>query len=191
MATWLSKTSITTATDFAGMTAPSSSFPLSQTTREKSHGLECVASLPCAVAGYNHGVAREARPRTEKMTSNWLPAETAPESGTFLIAVFEGDWDNPYRDYRVYEAFGTRDIGPRWGKSYRTEEGEAYRVAGWMPRPDPPPRPEPPPQPRELGVKRIAGWLQDPKDSFRRNNERLTNEARAWMARSKRRDSAE
>ena len=69
----------------------------------------------------------------------WQLIETAPETGEFLIAVWEGDWNNPKQRYRVYHATGYKD-GPSWAMrgNYRTEEGGAYRLAGWMPLPEAP-----------------------------------------------------
>ena len=71
--------------------------------------------------------------------SNWMPVETAPKSGQFLIAVFSGDWNNPSKTYTVFHAHGYKD-GPSWAMRgmYRTEEGGAYKIAGWMPLPAPP-----------------------------------------------------
>lgn len=67
----------------------------------------------------------------------WQPMVTVPKEGTFLIGVWEGEWENPRKDFHVYEAIGypTRQV---WGRSYRTEEGESYTVVGWMPKPDAP-----------------------------------------------------
>jgi len=69
----------------------------------------------------------------------WLPIETAPKSGEFLLAVFEGDWNNPRKRYGIYHANGYT-TGPSWSMrgNYRTEEGGAYEIAGWMPLPPPP-----------------------------------------------------
>jgi len=69
----------------------------------------------------------------------WKPILSAPTSGEFLLAVFEGDWDNPRQRYRVYHAKGFRE-GPSWAMrgNYRTEEGGAYELAGWMPLPKAP-----------------------------------------------------
>lgn len=67
----------------------------------------------------------------------WQPIETAPTTGEFLLAVWEGEWSEPKKHYRVYHATGYRS-GPVWAKSYRTAEGEAYLKAGWMPLPEPP-----------------------------------------------------
>ena len=71
--------------------------------------------------------------------AGWQPIETAPKDGKFLIAVWEGDWDNPKRNCTIYQATGFPS-GPVWAMrgSYRTEEGGAYKLAGWMPLPTPP-----------------------------------------------------
>ena len=69
----------------------------------------------------------------------WMPIETAPKSGEFLLGVWEGDWGNPHQMFRVYHANGYPQ-GPSWARSYRTEEGEAFEKVGWMPLP-PPPKP--------------------------------------------------
>ena len=63
--------------------------------------------------------------------------ETIPKSGEFLLAVWEGDWDNPRRVLRYYHAAGYHD-GPSWANrsNYRTAEGEAYIIAGWCPLPN-------------------------------------------------------
>lgn len=63
--------------------------------------------------------------------------DTVPKSGEFLIAVWEGDWDDPKRELRYYHATGYHN-GPSWANrsSYRTAEGETYSVAGWCPLPN-------------------------------------------------------
>lgn len=65
--------------------------------------------------------------------------ETAPKSGEFLLAVWEGDWNEPRKCWRVYHATGYID-GPSWAMRgrYRTEESGAYSLAGWMPLPEAP-----------------------------------------------------
>lgn len=70
---------------------------------------------------------------------NWNPMATAPKSGSFLLAVWEGDWNNPRQRYCVYHAYGGK-FGPEWSMRghYRTEEGGAYEMAGWLPLPPPP-----------------------------------------------------
>lgn len=67
----------------------------------------------------------------------WQPTETMPKSGSFLIGVWEGEWIKPRRKFRVYEATGFPG-GPVWGQQYRTVEGDAYEVVGWMEKPLPP-----------------------------------------------------
>ena len=71
--------------------------------------------------------------------SKWQPIETAPKNGEFLIAVWEGNWNNRKERIRYYHANGYPS-GPSWSMkgNYRTEEGGAYEVAGWMPLPEPP-----------------------------------------------------
>ncbi len=68
--------------------------------------------------------------------AGWQPIETAPKGGKFLIAVWEGDWDNPKQNCTLYQATGFLS-GPVWAMrgNYRTEEGGAYKLAGWMPLP--------------------------------------------------------
>lgn len=76
--------------------------------------------------------------------AGWQPIETAPKDGEFLLGVWEGEWRKPKQRFRVYHATG-HDNGPSWAMrgSYRTEEGGAYEVAGWMPLPTAPkPSPE-------------------------------------------------
>lgn len=65
----------------------------------------------------------------------WEPVETMPIAGCFLIGVWEGEWREPRQEFRVYEASG---CGPAWARSYRTAEGEAYEIVGWMRKPEPP-----------------------------------------------------
>lgn len=76
---------------------------------------------------------------------NWLPIESAPKTGEFLLAVWEGDWNNPKQRYRVYHATGAGKHGPSWAARghYRTEEGGAYEMAGWQPLPPQPTDDEP------------------------------------------------
>lgn len=85
----------------------------------------------------------------------WQPVDTIPEEGEFILAVWEGGWDNPYKRLKVYHAHGfpTR---PAWGGSYRTEEGEAYRLAGWMPIPK-----LSPPTNDEIAMNKMNGTLKD------------------------------
>lgn len=69
----------------------------------------------------------------------WQPISTAPKDGKILLGVWEGDWNNPKQRFKVYEATMYK-TGPSWAMQgkYRTEEGGAYKVAGWMPLPPPP-----------------------------------------------------
>jgi hypothetical protein len=68
----------------------------------------------------------------------WQPIETAPKDGSeFLLGVWEGEWRNPRKRFTVYHAHGFCNR-PVWAANYRTEEGEAYEIAGWMPLPQPP-----------------------------------------------------
>jgi len=69
----------------------------------------------------------------------WQKIETAPKTGDFLLAVWEGDWNNPRQRYRIYYATGYSD-SPSWAMKghYRTEEGGAYSLVGWMPLPEAP-----------------------------------------------------
>ena len=67
----------------------------------------------------------------------WQPVSTMPKSGEFLIGVWEGEWREPRQRFRIYEATGFT-TGQAFGHSYRTEEGEAYEIVGWMPSPEPP-----------------------------------------------------
>ena len=66
----------------------------------------------------------------------WRPIETAPKDGGILLGVWEGDWNNPKHRFRVYEATMYK-TGPSWAMqgNYRTEEGGAYKIAGWVPLP--------------------------------------------------------
>ena len=67
----------------------------------------------------------------------WQSTESMPKSGSFLIGVWEGEWRDPKQNFRVYVATGFPS-GPVWGRSYRTVEGEAYEVVGWMVKPPAP-----------------------------------------------------
>ncbi len=67
----------------------------------------------------------------------WESVQTMPKSGEFLIGVWEGGWRNPRQRFRVYEAIGFTS-GPVWGQQYRTVEGDAYEIVGWMKKPLPP-----------------------------------------------------
>jgi hypothetical protein len=71
--------------------------------------------------------------------AGWQPIETAPKSGEFLIGVWEGDWNQPRTRFRIYHATGFPQ-GPSWAQkgNYRTEEGGAYELAGWMAAPKEP-----------------------------------------------------
>lgn len=76
---------------------------------------------------------------TLRAASQWQPIETAPKDGKILLGVWEGDWNNPKQQFRVYEATIYK-TGPSWAMkgNYRTEEGGAYKIAGWMPLPPAP-----------------------------------------------------
>lgn len=65
----------------------------------------------------------------------WQPIETAPKDGDFLLGVWEGSWHNPRKRFQVYQARHGFVGKPSWAGNYRTEEGEAYEIAGWMPLP--------------------------------------------------------
>jgi len=67
----------------------------------------------------------------------WQPVETMPNTGRFLIGVWEGEWKEPRQRFRIYEAQACLK-GPVWGVSYRTAEGEAYEIVCWMEKPMPP-----------------------------------------------------
>lgn len=69
----------------------------------------------------------------------WRPISTVPESGEFLLAVWEGEWREPRQRYRIYHAFGYRQ-GPSWSmrSHYRIDEGGSFELVGWMPLPEPP-----------------------------------------------------
>lgn len=69
--------------------------------------------------------------------SSWNDPSTIPDHGEFLIGVWSGDWNDPYQTFTVFHAHGTK-TGPSWSMkySYRTEEGGAYKIAGWMNLPD-------------------------------------------------------
>ena len=68
---------------------------------------------------------------------SWKDPSTIPDHGEFLIGVYSGDWTDPFRDFTVFHAHGTK-TGPSWSMkyNYRTEEGETYKIAGWMSLPD-------------------------------------------------------
>jgi hypothetical protein len=70
---------------------------------------------------------------------SWQPIDTMPKSGEFLLGVWEGDWRKPRQRFRIYQATGYYE-GPSWSMRghYRTEEGGAYKLVGWMPLPEPP-----------------------------------------------------
>lgn len=76
------------------------------------------------------------RTALEKAAS-WKDVSTMPTRGEFLIGVYRGDWTDPFRDFTVFHAHGT-PTGPSWSMryNYRTEEGESYKIAGWMSLPD-------------------------------------------------------
>lgn len=74
-----------------------------------------------------------------KCSAGWKPIDTAPKDGVFLIAVWEGEWRNVHKSWCVYQAtsrYGQVDWSMKG--QYRTEEGGAYKIAGWMPLPDAP-----------------------------------------------------
>lgn len=74
----------------------------------------------------------------KELSDTWQPMHTMPV-GRFLIGVWEGEWKDPKREFRVYEASRSSPNGWFvWGRSYRTAEGEAYEVVGWKPSPQPP-----------------------------------------------------
>jgi hypothetical protein len=68
----------------------------------------------------------------------WEPMETMPKSGAFLIGVWEGEWREPRQEFKVYEATAGFGGYPIFARSYRTVEGEAYEIVGWMEKPLPP-----------------------------------------------------
>ncbi len=84
-------------------------------------------------------IAKFAEPAPKQAEPAWQPIETAPKDGKILLGVWEGDWNNPKQRFKVYEATMYK-TGPSWAMkaSYRTEEGGAYEIAGWMPLPTPP-----------------------------------------------------
>ena len=65
--------------------------------------------------------------------TQWQPIESAPTDGRFLLGVWSGVWYNPRQRFNVFEASGYKD-GPSWAMKghYRTEEGGAYKLHGWM-----------------------------------------------------------
>lgn len=81
----------------------------------------------------------ESNSATKQAEPAWQPIETAPKDGKILLGVWEGDWNNPKQQFRVYEATIYK-TGPSWAMkgNYRTEEGGAYKIAGWMPLPPAP-----------------------------------------------------
>lgn len=76
--------------------------------------------------------ARAALVATPAPAQQWQPIKTAPkDQSEFLLGVWEGSWGNPRKRFNVYQARGYPG-GPAWSATYRTEEGEAYEIAGWM-----------------------------------------------------------
>lgn len=69
--------------------------------------------------------------------ASWNDPSTVPNAGEFLIGVWSGDWNDPCQRFTVFHAHGT-STGPSWSmkSNYRTEEGGAYKIAGWMDLPD-------------------------------------------------------
>ena len=76
----------------------------------------------------------EAALAKREAVAEWQPMETVPKHGNFLLAVWEGDWNNPRKSVAYYCANGYPS-GPSWSNkgNYRTEEGGAYELAAWMP----------------------------------------------------------
>lgn len=76
-----------------------------------------------------------------KAAQEWRGMESAPEKDRFLIGVWEGEWREPKKHFKVYEARRDSMTGiVSWDKSawsYRTDEGGSFSVFGWLPFPHP------------------------------------------------------
>ncbi len=74
--------------------------------------------------------------KERRLSAPWQGLETMPKSGRFLVAVWEGDIYEPERRLAFYEAHNDPLWSrPIWARSYRTEEGETYRLFSWCPLP--------------------------------------------------------
>lgn len=112
----------------------------------------CLDSAGCQISGcaFKHGdalcmgVACAADERADGKYVTFIPmaaapvicepAASMPRAGEFIIAVWEGTWLNPNPRLKFYHATAHHS-GPVWGAAYRTEEGESYKIAGWLPLP--------------------------------------------------------
>ena len=75
----------------------------------------------------------------ENTMTQWQTIETMPKTGEFLIGVWEGERRKPKQKFMVYHATGF-ESGPSWAKRgmYRTDEGDVYKIVGWMELPSAP-----------------------------------------------------
>lgn len=90
-----------------------------------------VIFMPLAYAKPPANPAEHGEPRGAPVICE--PA-SIPRAGEFIIAVWEGTCLNPNHRLKFYHATAQHS-GPVWGASYRTEEGESYKIAGWLPLP--------------------------------------------------------
>jgi hypothetical protein len=100
----------------------------------ESIGLESNAAVNYAHVKSKRDAADRLDALLDASGREWLAMDSCPKSGEFLLGVWEGDWNNPRQRFAIYQATGYRE-GPSWSMKghYRTEEGGAYKTAGWMP----------------------------------------------------------
>lgn len=98
---------------------------------ERADG-QSVTFVPMAAANPSANPAEHEEPRGAPVVCE--PVASMPRAGEFIIAVWEGAWGNPKLRLKFYHATAHHS-GPVWGAAYRTEEGEDYEIAGWLPLP--------------------------------------------------------
>ena len=98
---------------------------------ERADG-EYVMFIPGADAKPSANPAEHDEPRGAPVICE--PAASMPRAGEFIIAVWEGTCLNPNHRLKFYHATA-HHAGPGGGASYRTEAGESYKIAGWLPLP--------------------------------------------------------
>lgn len=91
-----------------------------------------VMFIPMADAKPSANPAEHDEPRGAPVICE--PAASMPRAGEFIIAVWEYPWPNQNPRLKFYHAIAHHS-GPAWGSSYRTAEGESYKIAGWLPLP--------------------------------------------------------
>lgn len=103
------------------------------------HGGALCMRVACAAAERADGkyikfipMAKHDEPRGAPVICE--PVASMPRAGEFIIAVWEGKWLNPNIRLKFYHATAHHS-GPVWGAAYRAEEGESYKIAGWLPLP--------------------------------------------------------